>query len=134
MPANDRTMLPLKFARAWWIASALLILALIVGSLGTGPHLPLPGRFDKLQHFGAYCFLAVWFGGLFARPHFWRIALALGALGLAIEVLQAGMHRGREGDPLDMVANALGIACGFAVAIWLTAGWAPKIEAWLARR
>lgn len=126
-------MLPLRFAPFWWAASALLVSALIVGSLGTGAHLPLVGRYDKLQHFGAYCFLAVWFGGLFARANFWKIGIGLAALGLVIEFLQAGMQAGRQGDPLDMVANGVGIVAGLVLAIRATEGWAPKIEAWLAR-
>ncbi len=126
-------MLPLRFVPAWITLSMLLVAGLIIGSLSTDPHLSLPGRFDKLQHFGAYCFMALWFGGLFAREHFWKIGLALAALGLSMELLQFGMHHGRQGDPLDMLANLLGIACGLVVAWRLMAGWAPRLEAWLAR-
>jgi len=126
-------MLPLRFAPFWWVASGVLITGVIVGSLGTGAHLPLPGRYDKLQHFGAYCFLAVWFSGLFTRAHYWRIGVGLAALGLVIEFLQAGMHAGRQGEPADVLANVVGIVIGLALAARATAGWAPKFEAWLAR-
>jgi len=127
-------MQPLVYTPAWLAASALLVVAVIYGSLGTGSSLPSPGEFDKLAHFGAYLFLAVWFTGLVARAHYWKVVLALVGLGLAMEILQQLMHRGRDGDPFDMAANALGVAAGLSLALWQTGGWAPWIEAWLARQ
>jgi VanZ family protein len=126
-------MLPLVHTPAWLAASVLLVVAVIYGSLGTDSSLPSPGEFDKLAHFGAYLFLAVWFTGLVPRAQYWKIVLALVGLGLAMEVLQQLMQRGRYGDPFDMAANALGVAAGLSLALWLTGGWARWIDAWLAR-
>ena len=126
-------MLPLVYTPAWLAASVLLVGAVIYGSLGTDSSLPSPVEFDKLAHFGAYLFLAVWFTGLVPRAQYWKVVLALVGLGLAMEVLQQLMQRGRYGDPFDMAANALGVAAGLSLALWLTGGWARWIDAWLAR-
>jgi len=126
-------MLPLAYARLWFAASAVLIVLVIYGSLGGGLQARGLLGFDKLQHFGTYCLLAVWFTGLISRRHYWKAALALVCLGLGMELLQQLMRRGRIGEPLDMAANALGVACGVALALWQTGGWARRIEAWLAR-
>jgi VanZ family protein len=126
-------MLPLVYTPAWLAASVVLVAAVIYGSLGTGSSLPSPGEFDKLAHFGAYLFLAFWFTGLVARTHYWKVVVALVAFGLAMEILQQMMQRGRDGDPFDMAANALGVAAGLSLALWQTGGWARRVEAWLAR-
>lgn len=126
-------MLPLMYTPAWLAASAMLVAAVIYGSLGTGSSLPSPGEFDKLAHFGAYLFLAIWFTGLVSRAQYWKVVLALVGFGLAMEILQQTMQRGRYGDPFDMAANALGVAAGVSLALWQTGGWARRVEAWLTR-
>lgn len=126
-------MLPLQHAPVWLAASVALLVAVVYGSLGAGVHVPGLDGFDKLQHFGTYCVLAVWFTGLVPRRHYWIVALALVVLGLSMEFLQVAMHRGRTGDPFDMAANALGITAGVSLALWQTGGWARRIEAWLTR-
>jgi VanZ family protein len=126
-------MLRLAHAPVWLAASVTLILGVVYASLGTAPSLPSPGDFDKIAHFGTYLILALWFTGIFARANYWKLALALVGLGVAMEVLQHAMERGRQGDPLDMGANTLGVAAGVALAVWQTGGWAPRIEAWLKR-
>jgi len=127
-------MLPLAHARAWLIASLLLVAGVIYASLATIDLPPAPvAWFDKLEHACAYALLAVWFTGLVARRHYTWVVLGLAALGLALEFLQHAMQRGRTGDPWDMVANMLGITVGVALGTWLTGGWALKVEAWLRR-
>jgi hypothetical protein len=71
---------------------------------------------DKLSHMIGHAGMAGWFAGLVPRRHWWRIFLALLALGAGIELAQERMHVGREGDPLDMAANALGALLGLAAA------------------
>jgi VanZ family protein len=127
-------MLPLVHARLWVAASAALVLLLIYGSLGPGVQVTGMLNFDKLQHFGVYCVLAVWFTGLVARRHYWMAALALVCLGIGMEIIQQQMGRGRVGDSFDAAANTLGVAAGVVVALFWTGGWAPRVEAWLARR
>ena len=127
-------MLPLAHAPAWIAASVLLVLAVLYASLAPlNVPADLPTHFDKVEHAAAYVFLAVWFTGLVARPRYWRVAVALVALGLTIEVLQAAMPFGRQGDPWDVLANVAGIGIGVALARWVTGSWAPKVEAWLNR-
>jgi VanZ family protein len=127
-------MLPLAHARAWLVASLLLVVAVLYASLAP-LNLPenLPSHFDKVEHAFAYMFLAVWFAGLVVRAHYWKIVLALAALGLVIEILQHVMAFGRYGDPMDMAANLLGVGLGIALASRRLGGWALKVEAWLNR-
>lgn len=128
-------MLPLAFAPAWWVASALLIGGVLLVSLAPlGEALEVPRHVDKLEHLLAYAVLTVWFAGLLERAHYGWIALALGVLGLLIEVLQGLMDVGRHADTWDLAANLLGIGLGLVLAVRWTAGWAPRVEAWLARR
>jgi VanZ family protein len=124
-------MLPLRY-RAFWIAASLaLVVTVIWGSLQTALATAPVHGFDKVEHFSTYMFLAVWFTGIFVRPHWWRIVAGLLGLGLAMEIGQYLMQAGRMGDPLDMAANTAGVAAGVSLALLLTGGWAQKIESWL---
>ena len=127
-------VLPLAHARVWIAASTLLVVALVYASLGPSVPAPAVDNSDKLGHFLAYATLAAWFGGLLPRSRYGWIALALGGLGLALEILQHTMGRGRVGDPYDMAANLAGVVAGLLLGLRLTGGWAVGFEAWLARR
>lgn len=121
--------------RAWWVLASLVLLALVAyGSLSPPGPTHLPGGVDKVEHFAAYLFLAVWFTGLYPREHYWPVALFLVGLGLAMELLQFAMHLGRDAAPLDMAANVTGVATGMLLATVATGGWAQRVEAWLGRR
>lgn len=124
-------MLDLAYRPLWLVASILLVAGVIWGSLETGTRIPMAGGNDKVLHFGCYCFLAIWFAGLFARNRYVWIAVALLLLGLAMEIAQHLMHAGRQADPLDMAANAGGIVAGLTAAALFLGGWARWIEAWL---
>jgi VanZ family protein len=127
-------VLPLSHAKAWRVASIVLVAAVVYASLrpvGPGPDL---GHLDKLGHFLAYAVLGAWFGGLAPRNGYGRVALALAVLGLVLEVLQQVMGLGRTGDPNDMVANLAGIAAGLVLAWRRVGGWVLGVEAWLDRR
>lgn len=126
-------MLPLAHKRLWLAASTALLALVVYASLGPSPALSTPGNFDKLGHFGAYLCLAVWFTALYPRSKYWRVAVGLLALGLAMEVLQHVMARGRYGDPRDMAANASGVLLGCGLAIAATGSWAARVDAWLSR-
>ncbi|MGB5104001.1 MAG: VanZ family protein [Steroidobacteraceae bacterium] len=126
-------MLPLAHKRLWLAASALLLALVVYASLSPAPALSVPGNLDKLEHFGAYLILAVWFTALYPRSKYWRVAVGLLALGLALEVLQHVMGQGRYGDPRDMAANASGVLLGCGLAIAATGRWAAKVDAWLIR-
>jgi VanZ family protein len=82
---------------------------------------------DKLLHAGTYFVLACWFGGVYRPGRYGVLAVALLALGAAIELLQrAGGER--MGEWLDLAANALGIAVGLASARLGLGGWCGWIE------
>ena len=126
-------VLPLAHARAWIAASTLLVAAVVYASLGPSVPAPDVDNFDKLEHAVAYLCLTLWFTGLVLRSRYGRVALALALFGLVIEFLQEFMPFGRQGDPLDMAANLVGIGVGLAIASVATGGWALKVEAWLNR-
>jgi VanZ family protein len=124
-------MLELRHRGLWLAASTVLVAIVVWGSLETGTELPFPGGYDKVEHFGTYLVLALWFMGLFRRAHFWAVASVLVLLGFSMELFQYLMHAGREADARDMAANSGGIALGSVVALLLSGEWAAKVEAWL---
>jgi VanZ family protein len=124
-------MLPLRHRRLWIALSAVLVAAVVYGSLKPDVSLPVPTGFDKLEHFTAYFVLALWFTGIHERARYAGVAVGLLVLGASMEILQGLMHMGRTAEVLDMVANAIGVAAGLALALWLTGGWARRVEAWL---
>ncbi len=71
---------------------------------------------DKLEHGLAYAVLMIWFACLYAaRPV--RLGYAIGfiALGVALEFLQRETGY-RDFELLDMVADAVGVLLGWALA------------------
>src|SRR5215831_16575243 len=105
-------LLPLRFPRLWlglgWFFVALaLFFCLIPGGIpGTG------NVNDKLMHVLGYVALTVWFTGIYPRSRYAVIALALLAMGVAVEILQWVMDIGRVAEVRDVVADAIGIAIG----------------------
>jgi VanZ family protein len=124
-------MLQLSRRRLWIALSLVLLAAVFFVCLQPGFGPPAPAGFDKIEHLAAYILLALWFTGLVARGRYWLVASGLLALGLLIEVLQWRMNLGRSAETLDMLANALGVGVGIALALLATGGWAPRLESWL---
>lgn len=124
-------MLPLRHRRLWIATSVVLVTAVVFGSLQPTLAMPAPGGYDKLQHALAYFALAWWFTGLYPRDSYWKVVTGLLALGFAMELLQGWMQLGRQAELLDMVANAVGVATGLALALVSTGGWTRRIESWL---
>jgi VanZ family protein len=125
------SMLNLRYRPFWIAASAVLVLGVVWGSLQTVLGGEVPQGFDKVEHFGTYLFLAVWFTGLIARKRWWLVAVTLLMLGAAMEAGQYLMQAGRTADVYDMAANTAGIAAGLTLAALLTGGWAQRVESWL---
>jgi VanZ family protein len=95
-----------------------------------------PGAFvaggDKLAHVLAYLVLALWFGGLFGGRERVVSALALAALGVALEFLQqAGGVRQLE--LRDMLANGFGVLSGWALSRHPWFSVVPLLDRALAR-
>jgi len=76
--------------------------------------LPKITFWDKAEHALAYLVLTGLGLILFPRRPISLIGGVLG-LGVAIELLQAVMDLGRQGDWRDVIANSLGVACAATV-------------------
>lgn len=106
-------MIPRPFRIAIFIAGCATILWL---SLAPVEDLPKVTLWDKLEHAIAYSGLSV-LGGLAFPNHLWRMAGGLFTLGVGVEVGQALMALGRQGDPADALANTVGIAAGLLLTL-----------------
>lgn len=102
--------------RAVWVPVGWLLVALVVwGTLTPSPPGALAVGGDKLAHGAAYLILALWFGGLYAGAVRGAHALGLAAMGVGLELLQdAGGVRQLE--VADMIANGIGVVCGWLLA------------------
>jgi VanZ family protein len=128
-------VLPLRYPRFWLSFGWLLVLAVIVGSLLPAPIIReiTPAISDKLMHFGAYFVLMVWFAGLYPRGKHVLLAVALVALGTALDILQGTATRTRSFDLLDIAADAVGIVVALVFSAWLLEGWCLRVERLAAR-
>jgi len=106
---------PLRFPRVWlalwWLAIAITIVVCLIPP----PPLALPQNSDKVEHFLAYFLLAA------AAVQIYRTRAALlwaGAglvlLGVGIEFLQGALTTDRMADPMDALANSIGVVVGMA--------------------
>ena len=103
-------------ALLWRALGWTFVLAVVVFSLLPGMDGPQVPQGDKLNHILAYALLMNWFAqiDLTARR---RVAWALGLLALGIALEFAQSHLGwRMYDPMDMIADAVGIALGWLAA------------------
>ena len=98
---------------ALWLRGWVLCIVL---SLMPAVDLPGPAHSDKIGHFLAYFMLSAWAVWTFRsrRAHL-LAALALVALGIAMEFAQANLTRVRLGDVRDALANTLGVAVGLSL-------------------
>jgi len=124
-------LLPLRYPKLWLVAGWLFVIVVIGGSLMPGNLLPATSS-DKLMHAGSYFLLMIWFGGLYRRAFHPLIGIVLLVLGVGLDLLQ-GLTATRSLDPRDMVANALGIAGGLVLSMWLLEGWCQRLERHLVR-
>ena len=106
-------------AAGWAIAAAIVWLSLTPSP----PQIDIE-QGDKLGHFAAYGSLMFWFCLLYTRRKV-RIAYALLwiAMGVGLEFVQ-GQLGYRTYEVHDMVANALGVLIGWAVALSFPKGLA----------
>jgi len=130
---RPRRASPRLLYRERWVAIGWLLVGGVVYLSLTPepPDVEVAGA-DKLGHFFAYLMLMIWFCALYAG---WpRVAHAVGliTLGVALEILQ-GMTAYRYPEVLDVVANTLGVACGWGLGLGPASGFLAGVERWLAR-
>lgn len=107
-------MLPYRFPRPVRLGLyALAVLILLVLCVLPTKDLPDPGTGDRFEHSAAWFVLTA--TGYLLAPH---RPLAIPAFALAygvfIEILQGLTPTGRHSDPLDFVADAVGVALAVA--------------------
>ena len=126
-----------RWPRLWVGAWVLMMGSVVMGSLLPSDDLPrrlFPGA-DKLQHMAGYAALSGYAVMLFAnRRGRGMAAVGLVLLGVLIEGAQSALTTSRQADPMDMLANLLGVGLGQALAATGVAGWLQRIESRLARR
>ena len=86
------------------------------------PSKAVPGAgliWDKAEHAGAWLVLTG-LGLLLSTRRRWAIGVFAIAFGAAIEVLQAAMPFGRDGDIVDLMADGVGGATAYF--LWRVAG------------
>lgn len=110
---------PLRHPRAWSALWALAIAIVIVLSLGPPLSMPeAPKNADKLQHASGYFLLAASAVQLFATRRALAVAgLGLVLLGIGLEWAQGAFTADRMADPLDALANTVGVLAGLALAL-----------------
>ena len=133
-------MLPLRFAARWRVASIILLVLVLIGTLMPAVWF-WPDRrgfvdwfvhVDKWLHGITFVLLAVWFAGQYRRKSYWRIGIGLLCFGVLIEACQR-LVTYRSADWLDIAADAAGIAVGLAVAMAGLGGWSLWVENRLTR-
>ena len=113
------TMLkPLRRPRLWlglWIAAIVALIVVCLVPLDSLP--PLPENSDKLEHLMGYFALSAAAVQLFgSRRALSLAAMGLIALGVGVEIAQ-GFTAYRSADPVDALANTLGVVLGMATAL-----------------
>jgi VanZ family protein len=123
--------------RLWLGLWVLMIAAVVTGSLVPSDELPrmlFPGA-DKLQHLAGYAALSGYAAMLFAnRRARGMAAVGLVLLGVLIEGAQSALTTSRQADPLDMLANLMGVGLGQVLAATRVADWLQRFDSRLGLR
>ena len=100
--------------------------------LSLTPSVPIPAGVpegDKIGHMLAYGVLSAWAVMIFrSRKEWLRSAVALLALGIAIEFAQGALTTYRTADPYDALADLCGILLGLCLALTPASAWLLKLE------
>ena len=106
----------MRYPRFWTAAGWFIVAAIIWLSVTPSPPDPGIEYGDKFGHVFAYGVLMFWFCQLHEARRA-RLAYAIGfiTMGVALEFVQRSLGY-RTYDEFDMLANALGVLAGWAVA------------------
>ena len=133
-------MLPLRHARRWRLASAILLIFVLVGALMPAILWPVRREYvdwwigaDKWLHAMTFVILAIWFAGQYQARSYWRIGLGLILFGFLIEGCQR-LVTYRSSEWFDILADAAGIIVGLTIAMAGLGGWSLRVEEWYSRR
>jgi VanZ family protein len=106
----------LRLRRFWIVAGWVLVLVVIYLSVAPAPIDPVADESDKISHVLAYSALMAWFANLYnERSPRGMFAAGFVVMGIALEFVQ-GWTGDRSFEVADMVANAAGVAAGWALA------------------
>jgi VanZ family protein len=109
---------PLRRPRLWlglWIAAIVALIVVCLVPLDSLP--PLPENSDKLEHLMGYFALSAAAVQLFgSRRALSLAAMGLIALGVGVEIAQS-FTAYRSSDPVDALANTLGVVLGMATVL-----------------
>lgn len=86
--------------------------------------LPLFEGTDKVVHVAIFALLSFLYKATFPQQAFWLCFILLLLYGIATELAQEYMHMGRSGDPLDLLADVMGISLGY----WVMSQLANKLQ------
>lgn len=105
--------------RPVWLALGWAMVGVIVW-LSLTPSPPQVGfeQSDKVGHLLGYGTVMFWFAQLYRGNARIAYAAGFGLMGLALELAQGALGY-RSSEPLDVIANALGVALGWAAALIL---------------
>ncbi|AWH38518.1 hypothetical protein C1929_17935 [Stenotrophomonas sp. ZAC14D1_NAIMI4_6] len=109
---------PLRRPRLWTALWLLAVLVVIVVCLIPPPPIDLPQNGDKVEHFLAYFILSGSAVQLFRRgtPLLWA-GVGLVLMGVGIEFAQGALTSNRSADPMDALANTIGVLSGLTTAL-----------------
>ncbi|HDS0949794.1 TPA: VanZ family protein [Stenotrophomonas maltophilia] len=109
---------PLRRPRLWAALWLLAVLIVIVACLIPPPPIPLPENGDKGEHFLAYFILSGSAVQLFrrGRPLLW-VGVGLVLMGVCIEFAQGALTSNRSADPMDALANTIGVLSGMGTVL-----------------
>ncbi len=126
MPVETLIYRNLWVAVGWALVLTVTYLSLVPSPPEVGGPLG-----DKGAHLLAYGSMMFWFGCLYTGPARASAAMGLLTMGLALELLQS-LGQYRTAEPLDMLANGLGIATGWLLALTPASRFLGRVDSWLA--
>jgi VanZ family protein len=121
----------MSYAYWWKLVGGSLVAPIAYLSLTPSPIEPVFPESDKLAHGLAYFALAAWYCQLYGRPYHARVVLAAAALGVVIEILQAGTSY-RSFEVADILADLIGVGLAVVVSTQTRASLLTRIDRRLA--